>query len=153
MIIFTSTMGTSNLKLILISSTWDYTTFHNFLSMFKKTIKKEIISMQCKKMQRSYADIAMWWCRAEPLSILIFKSWQVWALYVMRGLYSGWHGSFICRERIVQWMAWKFDVWGRDCTVDGVGASCVGKGLYSGWQGSLVCREWIVQWLARGLGV
>ena len=29
-------MGASNLKLILISSTWDCTTFHNFLPMFKK---------------------------------------------------------------------------------------------------------------------
>ena len=33
-------MGASNLKLIHISSTWDCTTFHNFLPMFQK--KKEI---------------------------------------------------------------------------------------------------------------
>ena len=31
-------MEASNLKLIRISSTWDCTTFHNFLSMFKKKI-------------------------------------------------------------------------------------------------------------------
>ena len=32
-------MGASNLKLVFISSTWDCTTFHNFLPMFKKKIK------------------------------------------------------------------------------------------------------------------
>ena len=33
-------MGASNLKLVFISSTWDCTTFHNFLPMFKKKIQK-----------------------------------------------------------------------------------------------------------------
>ena len=33
-------MGASNLKLVLISLTWDYTTFHSFFSVFKK--KKKI---------------------------------------------------------------------------------------------------------------
>ena len=32
-------MGTSNLMLMLISWTWGCTTFHNFISMFKKKIK------------------------------------------------------------------------------------------------------------------
>ena len=36
-------MGASNLKLVFISSTWDCTTFHNFLPMFKK---KKIKSWQ-----------------------------------------------------------------------------------------------------------
>ena len=36
MIICTWRMGASNLKLILISPTWDCTTFHNFLSISKK---------------------------------------------------------------------------------------------------------------------
>ena len=33
-------MGASILKLILISSTWDYTTFHSFFSMLKKDFQK-----------------------------------------------------------------------------------------------------------------
>ena len=33
-------MGASNFELVFISSTWDCTTFHNFLPMFKKKIQK-----------------------------------------------------------------------------------------------------------------
>ena len=33
-------MGTSNLMLMLINWTWGCTTFHNFISMFKKKKKK-----------------------------------------------------------------------------------------------------------------
>ena len=33
-------MGASNIELVFISTTWDFTTFHNFLPMFKKKIQK-----------------------------------------------------------------------------------------------------------------
>ena len=48
MIICSWRMGASNLKLILISSAWDCTTFYNFLSILKNLFFKEIISMQRK---------------------------------------------------------------------------------------------------------
>ena len=39
-IISTWRMAASILKLILINSTWNYTTFHSFFSMLKKNIFK-----------------------------------------------------------------------------------------------------------------
>ena len=40
-------MGASNLKLIFISSTWDCTTFHNFLRMFQKRKKNQKLAGLC----------------------------------------------------------------------------------------------------------
>ena len=64
----TCRMGASNLKLILISFTWDCTTFHNFFSMLKK---KSFLCVM--KMPHGDADIAMRRYQAWPLNILIFK--------------------------------------------------------------------------------
>ena len=56
-IICTWRMGASNLKLILISSTWDYTIGHNFLPMFKKIILfKKNPSYTAQKTQHGEAD-------------------------------------------------------------------------------------------------
>ena len=68
-IICTCRMGASNLKLILISFTWDCTTYHNFFSM----LKKKNLFYASWKMAHGYADIAMRRYRAGPLNILIFK--------------------------------------------------------------------------------
>ena len=67
-IISTCRMGASNLKLILISFTWNCTTCHNFFSMLKKNL-----FYASWKMAHGYADIAMRRYRAGPLNILIFK--------------------------------------------------------------------------------
>ena len=75
MIICTWALGASNLKLIIINSTWDCTTFHNFFLGVRKKINRNP-SHAAQKTQQGDADIAVQQCRAGPLSIFIFKSWQ-----------------------------------------------------------------------------
>ena len=71
-------MGASNLKLILIGSSWDCSTFHNFLSVSKKKeIKKEILSMRHKKCRTVAQILPCCGGWGGPLSILIFNSWPV----------------------------------------------------------------------------
>ena len=54
-------MRASNLKLILISSTWDCTTFNNFLPIFKK--KKTFKSWQV------YDCLAKWWIMSGDMDL------------------------------------------------------------------------------------
>ena len=119
-------MGTSNLMLMLISWTWGCTTFHNFISMFKKKIKswqvcdwlaKWLIMSrymdlrQPRVYRRSNVGLFQIWSSnllhlkllASSESIIVYFSSLVLNLYHIRSIYM--YEDFRCRfySALSQW--------------------------------------------------